>query len=110
MFLSYYLFFFFFLSIRRPPRSTRTDTLFPYTTLFRSVEHTSSIAVQKSRSSCNLKCPRYAEQWKHSSSEIAVQLQRARCGVYHERQHSASPASLTLVLFLLRPNVHGNRS
>src|SRR3546814_11803297 len=27
---------FFFLMIRRPPRSTRTDTLFPYTTLFRS--------------------------------------------------------------------------
>src|SRR3546814_6435262 len=25
--------------IRRPPRSTRTDTLFPYTTLFRSFEH-----------------------------------------------------------------------
>src|SRR3546814_14858639 len=29
--------FFFFLMILRPPRSTRTDTLFPYTTLFRSV-------------------------------------------------------------------------
>src|SRR3546814_3918250 len=28
--------YFFFLRIRRPPRSTRTDTLFPYTTLFRS--------------------------------------------------------------------------
>src|SRR3546814_17592551 len=28
--------FFCFLMIRRPPRSTRTDTLFPYTTLFRS--------------------------------------------------------------------------
>src|SRR3546814_15547148 len=27
---------FFFLMIRRPPRSTRTDTLFPYTTLFRA--------------------------------------------------------------------------
>src|SRR3546814_15443571 len=26
----------FFLMLRRPPRSTRTDTLFPYTTLFRS--------------------------------------------------------------------------
>src|SRR3546814_11590467 len=28
---------FFFLMIRRPPRSTRTDTLFPYTSLFRSL-------------------------------------------------------------------------
>src|SRR3546814_2775421 len=32
----FFFFFFFFLMIRRPPRSTRTDTLFPYTTLFRS--------------------------------------------------------------------------
>src|SRR3546814_1431848 len=30
------MFSFLFLMIRRPPRSTRTDTLFPYTTLFRS--------------------------------------------------------------------------
>src|SRR3546814_10984351 len=28
--------FFVFVMVRRPPRSTRTDTLFPYTTLFRS--------------------------------------------------------------------------
>src|SRR3546814_11982150 len=32
------MFSFFFLRYRRPPRSTRTDTLFPYTTLFRSGE------------------------------------------------------------------------
>src|SRR3546814_5584690 len=35
MFVLFY--FVFFLMIRRPPRSTRTDTLFPYTTLFRSI-------------------------------------------------------------------------
>src|SRR3546814_18845378 len=35
LYSSVYLFVF-FLMIRRPPRSTRTDTLFPYTTLFRS--------------------------------------------------------------------------
>src|SRR3546814_14121341 len=29
--------------IRPPPRSTRTDTLFPYTTLFRSVQHGAAI-------------------------------------------------------------------
>src|SRR3546814_17029903 len=34
--LSFIVFCLFFLMIRRPPRSTRTDTLFPYTTLFRS--------------------------------------------------------------------------
>src|SRR3546814_18068441 len=31
-----FLYLFFFLMIRLPPRSTRTDTLFPYTPLFRS--------------------------------------------------------------------------
>src|SRR3546814_15645968 len=37
MMYQHYLFhIFFFLMIRRPPRSTRTDTLFPYPTLFRS--------------------------------------------------------------------------
>src|SRR3546814_15058272 len=34
----------FFLMIRRPPRSTRTDTLFPYTTLFRSARGARDIA------------------------------------------------------------------
>src|SRR3546814_5130638 len=33
-----YVTLFFLLMLRRPPISTRTDTLFPYTTLFRSVE------------------------------------------------------------------------
>src|SRR3546814_4819685 len=33
----------FFLMIRRPPRSTRTDTLFPYTTLFRSSSRTDDL-------------------------------------------------------------------
>src|SRR3546814_1559946 len=31
--------------IRRPPRSTRTDTLFPYTTLFRSLPRQGGVAV-----------------------------------------------------------------
>src|SRR3546814_1172757 len=36
LYSSIFIYIFFFLMIRRPPRSTRTDTLFPYTTLFRS--------------------------------------------------------------------------
>src|SRR3546814_4811423 len=35
--------------IRRPPRSTRTDTLFPYTTLFRSVAQPHGLALFKNR-------------------------------------------------------------
>src|SRR3546814_20052503 len=38
---------FFFLMIRRPPRSTRTDTLFPYTTLFRSIAHEVQAALRE---------------------------------------------------------------
>src|SRR3546814_5851571 len=32
--------------IRRPPRSTRTDTLFPYTTLFRSARHAADALIR----------------------------------------------------------------
>src|SRR3546814_14250459 len=35
--------------IRRPPRSTRTDTLFPYTTLFRSQHHGDTISLPPDR-------------------------------------------------------------
>src|SRR3546814_13697866 len=51
-FLFQLLFFFsifFFLMIRRPPRSTRTDTLFPYTTLFRSSKPPSSACCDSPR-------------------------------------------------------------
>src|SRR3546814_4460800 len=42
-------YFFFFLMILRPPRSTRTDTLFPYTTLFRSPGRTAGGAAGRFR-------------------------------------------------------------
>src|SRR3546814_18437345 len=50
--------FSFFLMIRRPPRSTRTDTLFPYTTLFRSriVEHR-QILVHRARRQVRRQAP-----------------------------------------------------
>src|SRR3546814_15305442 len=40
-------FFIFFLMIRRPPRSTRTDTLFPYTMLFRSILRSHKVTVDQ---------------------------------------------------------------
>src|SRR3546814_15109110 len=45
---------FFFLMIRRPPRSTRTDTLFPYTTLFRSLANGGVTSLQILPGSANL--------------------------------------------------------
>src|SRR3546814_2496176 len=38
--------------IRRPPRSTRTDTLFPYTTLFRSLERSGQCNANGVRAGC----------------------------------------------------------
>src|SRR3546814_15252407 len=49
--------FFFFLMIRRPPRSTRTDTLFPYTTLFRSALSHSSAANSERLSVTSIPAP-----------------------------------------------------
>src|SRR3546814_10805113 len=75
-----------FLMIRRPPRSTRTDTLFPYTTLFRSVRRASGRALhpgprtndggdRKPRSAGNRTAPQ-------------VRLLRFRCQV-HRRDDRA---------------------
>src|SRR3546814_10820637 len=41
-----FLYMYFLLIVRRPPRSTRTDTLFPYTALFRSLGDPPSGAVR----------------------------------------------------------------
>src|SRR3546814_11358687 len=45
----YFVLHFFFLMIRRPPRSTRTDTLSPYTTLFRSLSQRPRLALLRRR-------------------------------------------------------------
>src|SRR3546814_4994996 len=55
------MFSFFFLMIRRPPRSTRTATLFPYTTLFRSTSSTDDPSGRNAdveNSSCAIPTPR----------------------------------------------------
>src|SRR3546814_2699309 len=59
--------------IRRPPRSTRTDTLFPYTTLFRSTNGTNSSRFQIHESSGtsttvgSTKLPRARRSEEHTS-------------------------------------------
>src|SRR3546814_8527166 len=65
--------FFFFLMIRRPPRSTRTDTLFPYTTLFRS-HIAASISVVSSvsaRSSARARQPIISDEGKRSEEHTS---------------------------------------
>src|SRR3546814_17154062 len=64
--------FFFFLMIRRPPRSTRTDTLFPYTTLFRSLRR----LVRAGTETCRPRPYRETITWRRNcqSSEEATLL------------------------------------
>src|SRR3546814_17419426 len=59
--------------IRRPPRSTRTDTLFPYTTLFRSIE---GAGIEP----CLLVAMFVAERIADSAAPDIEQLARYRCG------------------------------
>src|SRR6056297_3797464 len=61
--------------IRRPPRSTRTDTLFPYTTLFRS-DRKSTRLIQSLRRSYAVFCLRSEE--RRRSEEHTSELQSLR--------------------------------
>src|SRR3546814_13491135 len=75
----------FFLMIRRPPRSTRTDTLFPYTTLFRSMGPRAGATSSRTRSwrsmansNCrrsNVCCVRTASRRSRRSEEHTSELQ-----------------------------------
>src|SRR3546814_7872270 len=77
MFVLYMLcFFFFFLMIRRPPRSTRTDTLFPYTTLFRShLIAASPIMLATLEKYADQLCEGWCEQSPDRSEEHTSELQ-----------------------------------
>src|SRR3546814_8121562 len=64
---------FFFLRIRRPPRSTRTDTLFPYTTLFRSHRPSPPRSPRRDRCCENSEAPRsprHPERSEEHTSEL----------------------------------------
>src|SRR3546814_4478109 len=63
------MFVFFFLMIRRPPRSTRTDTLFPYTTLFRSSACATTAAASTS-TNCRWRWPRMRPRSDEHTSEL----------------------------------------
>src|SRR3546814_11872785 len=82
----------FFLMIRRPPRSTRTDTLFPYTTLFRSGLHMGMqvrprtfSALGYAAMSCNTLgeavalIPRYESLVYDGGSTVVSEIGRASC-------------------------------
>src|SRR3546814_6271454 len=69
--------------IRRPPRSTRTDTLFPYTTLFRScrtaMSETSPALIPTDKASWEALCKLTDGQ------TLAVESKRARSPQHHRK-------------------------
>src|SRR3546814_10215018 len=70
---------FFFLMIRRPPRSTRTDTLCPYTTLFRSS------GAGSSPQDPHPSPPRLSPARHHRPQRRAGRLECRRCGARRSR-------------------------
>src|SRR3546814_15200306 len=92
------LFCFFFLMIRRPPRSTRTDTLFPYTTLFRSHVHPGMTALTLILSFAT------SRAWERVSSSMAALVQRSE-------EHTSELQSLMRIsyaVFCLKKKKHIN--
>src|SRR3546814_20796399 len=73
----------FFLMIRRPPKSTRTDTLFPYTTLFRST----SLTVYPDRPNR----PRDSGQYGLRLNYFADLFGGTQLSVYYLNYHSRYP-------------------
>src|SRR3546814_5599423 len=81
-----------FLMIRRPPRSTRTDTLFPYTTLFRSIF---GRAVERHFGEADLRLAGAAHLLEGQADMVEVELRqlvepvlmlaRVECEAHHQR-------------------------
>src|SRR3546814_3934789 len=94
----YFSFSVFFLMIRRPPRSTRTDTLFPYTTLFRS-------------SPCSARLPKTASQssrWAPVNSNTIAPSMATR-----SEEHTSELQSLMRIsyaVFCLKKKKHNKHN
>src|SRR3546814_2148052 len=84
---------FFFLMIRRPPRSTRTDTLFPYTTLFRS-DQLSSLALDW----LLLDPRRFQLGTRYGHRQTTVDLVRA-CAPRRSEEHTSELQSLMRISY-----------
>src|SRR3546814_7567207 len=66
--------------IRRPPRSTRTDTLFPYTTLFRSHAADKSVKhLDRGIGKSGLKVDHCSRQRRPPAIDAVIRKQECRC-------------------------------
>src|SRR3546814_3582773 len=88
---------FFFLMIRRPPRSTRTDTLFPYTTLFRSLVGTCS--TQQRVGLCPVRWRRPGKRFRAGSSRGGAQIRAGKRLVRRSEEHTSELQSLMRISY-----------
>src|SRR3546814_6149511 len=106
---------FFFLRLRRPPRSTRTDTLFPYTTLFRSRTRPTQPAVRQNSRDISRnrgvpeRRPFVVERSEEHTSELQS-LMRISYAVFclkkKRNKHNASPSRHTPLPNAIQPTTH----
>src|SRR3546814_4092864 len=86
----------FFLMIRRPPRSTRTDTLFPYTTLFRSGQARAASRWRVSRSRRRQCGDRDSQRGPGVRGDA---VRRARAGLERSEEHTSELQSLMRISY-----------
>src|SRR3546814_1170864 len=81
--------------IRRPPRSTRTDTLFPYTTLFRSCRRSCATACSPASRSCaSLRSRTAASGSCRSCASSATCTRRCPTASTRSEEHTSELQSL----------------
>src|SRR3546814_8455404 len=93
--------------IRRPPRSTRTDTLFPYTTLFRSQGVAKPIPNGRRRTIGDNERPRPSIRAGDARNEVENHESIARAGgVLRQRFHHARHIDWRPIIAVLRSEEH----
>src|SRR3546814_14613804 len=97
---------FFFVMIRRPPRSTRTDTLFPYTTLFRSTLVDGATVVWESNTILRYLSNKIASTSLYPTEAAA----RSYCERWMDWQLSTLNPSITPLYIALIRTLHADRS
>src|SRR3546814_5258071 len=96
--------FFCFLMIRRPPRSTRTDTLFPYTTLFRSADCPEDIRIEQPAFEAFIICRINIGSFRHGVAERNTRCAAIPCLVAAQRigkseEHTSELQSLMRISY-----------
>src|SRR3546814_4201776 len=87
--------------IRLPPRSTRTDTLFPYTTLFRSAgaAYNGHLAVVEDLAAHGILCGRFGANWAACNGFLAIVQAVRAYGVHRSEEHTSELQSLMRISY-----------